>query len=79
MFAPFQPGVVGDTNFMGPADANRMVLLIGWDADVRLGDEITNDATAEVFVVMQHPVPFDNPTDWSHDHQQIELVHRPIN
>ena len=77
LFSPWEPGLARDT-FMGPAESNKTVLFIGWDADVQLGDEITNDDTSEVYVVVQPPVKFPNPTDFSNDHQQVILNRQPI-
>lgn len=78
LIAPWSPGEKWQT-VMGPADTSKFVLFIGWDADVQLGDEITNDASGEVYVVMEPPSKFDNPNTWEHDHQQIIIRQRPVN
>jgi len=70
LLAPFEPGMGTDT-FMGSVPSSKTVLFIGYDADVKLGDEITDDVTGTVYVVVEPPVLFQNPTTWENDHQQV--------
>lgn len=78
LIAPFQPGANMQGVFMGPIDNSRFVLFIDYDCDVQLGDVVTNDDTAETFVVTAPPVKFQRPTDFSNDHQQIEMQKQGI-
>ena len=64
--------------FMGPAEVNKYVMFIGWDADVQYGDQITNDVTGEKYEVVEPPVRFQNPVTWANDHQQVGLRLAPI-
>lgn len=75
----FSP-IVANTQdtFMGPAEVNKWLLFVTYDADVQLGDEITDDDTAEVFIVVEPPQKFKRPSDWSNDHQQIQLMRKPV-
>ena len=78
LISPWQPGE-SQNSFMGPMEVNRYVLFIGYDADIEKGDEVTNDATGEKFVVIEAPVKFQNPSDnFSNDHQQVLLRKSPV-
>jgi len=77
LFSPFEPAFTFGT-FMGPAETGKTILFIGYDADVQMGDEITNDATSEKYVAVEPPVKFQRPTDFSNDHQQVILRKQPI-
>lgn len=63
---------------MGPADTSKTVLFIDDEADINLGDEVTNDTTGEKFVVVQPPVLFQNPCTFKNDHQQVIMNRLPL-
>lgn len=78
LFSVFEPGMTTGS-FMGPIDTTRTVLFIGYAADIKMGDEVTNDSTSEVFVVTEPPTKFRNPQTWENDHQQVALRPAPLN
>jgi hypothetical protein len=64
--------------FLGPGDISRVLLVLGYDCDIQLGDVVTNDETAETYVVVEHPVRYKRPTDGQPDHQQVILRRQPF-
>lgn len=77
LVVPFQPGETTNT-FMGPAETNRFVMFIDFEADVQMGDIVTNDDTGETYAVVAPPVKYQNPSTWENDHAQVELKKQPI-
>ena len=77
LIAPWSPGELRET-FMGPAEVSQTVVFLAYEADVRLGDEVTDDDTGAVYVVVQPPVKYQRPTDWSKDHQQVIVRQKPV-
>ena len=63
---------------MGPAEVGKYIMFIGYSADVKLDDIITNDVTGDKYIVVEPPVPIQRPTDFSNDHQQVGLRLAPV-
>lgn len=78
LVVPWQPDTMPDGTFLGPGDTSKYVMFIGFDADVKLGDEITNDTTGDVFIVFEPPQHWQNPRSWENDHQQVILRISPL-
>ena len=77
LIAPYPNSYPMET-FMGPADSSKYLLFVGYDADVKLGDEITNDVSGIKYAVIETPVHYENPQTFQPDHQQIVIQIVPI-
>jgi len=76
LFAPASSNI--EWGFMGPVGTQDDLLFIGSGADIERGDELTNDATSEVWVVVEPPRLFKNPITWVNDHYQVKVERKPI-
>ena len=63
---------------MGPVGTQDDLLFIGADADIQVGDKLTDDATDVIWVVAEPPRLFKNPVTWVDDHYQVKVEREPI-
>lgn len=64
---------------MGPAEREHGIIFIGADADIKMGDVLTEDTTEVKWAVVERPVMFENPRNFgTNDHQQAAVERLPI-
>ena len=76
LFAPASSNL--EWGFMGPVGTQDDLLFIGADADIQVGDKLTDDATDVIWVVAEPPRLFKNPVTWVDDHYQVKVEREPI-
>lgn len=68
-----------DVTFLGVAELDTGLLFIGADADIKMNDVLTDDATDEKWIVIAHPRSFSNPNKFSegYTHKQVDIKRDP--
>lgn len=56
---------------VGGYDNSQIVMLVGTDNDIEVGDLITDESTSEQYRVIKPPSKHRRPTDWTDHHKEV--------
>ena len=79
LLAPERKATASEYTPMGNAETEEGILFIGADADIEMGDILTDGNSIE-WQVTNVPKAYDNPTNFAAgtDHQQVSIRRHPL-